>query len=250
MRDRDVRQAAGRRVASSLRQRRAMATAHARRFLVTVARTMQENGNGAPSAKGAGKEAAKEAVASGASKKAASAGAANGAAAKAAKSAPARAWWKQLDSAAKDLSSKVGSGIMKKAAELKGPAMEMKVNVDVLQPTIDSVKKGAGEFWTQVPPPVRKASPYIGVALATVMVVHSVESRFRQASEKKLFMKMAELEVEKQEIAQRMKELESNRYMRGDSTIDMSRAVSEATSAAASAAAAAAEAARYCIARR
>jgi len=34
------------------------------------------------------------------------------------------------------------------------------------------------------------------------MVVHSVESRFRQASEKKLFMKMAELEVEKQEIAQ------------------------------------------------
>ena len=60
MRDRDVRQAAGRRVASSLRQRRAMATAHARRFLVTVARTMQENGNGAPSAKGAGKEAAKE----------------------------------------------------------------------------------------------------------------------------------------------------------------------------------------------
>ena len=47
-----------------------------------------------------------------------------------------------------------------------------------------------------------------------------------------------------------MKELESNRYVRGDSTIDMSRAVSEATSAAASAAAAAAEAARYCIARR
>ena len=89
MRDRDVSQATGRRVASSLRQRRAMATAHARRFLVTVARTMQENGNGAPSAKGAGKEAAKEAVASGASKKAASAGAANGAAAKAAKSAPA-----------------------------------------------------------------------------------------------------------------------------------------------------------------
>ena len=121
MRDRDVRQAAGRRVASSLRQRRAMATAHARRFLVTVARTMQENGNGAPSAKGAGKEAAKEAVASGASKKAASAGAANGAAAKAAKSAPARAWWKQLDSAAKDLSSKVGSGIMKKVSSRPRP---------------------------------------------------------------------------------------------------------------------------------
>ena len=38
-----------------------------------------------------------------------------------------------------------------------------------------------------------------------------------------------------------MKGLESNRYMRGNSTIDMSRAVSEATSAAASAAAAAAE---------
>ena len=125
MRDRDVRQAAGRRMASSLRQRRAMATAHARRFLVTVARTMQENGNGAPSAKGAGKEAAKEAakeaVASGASKKAASAGAANGAAAKAAKSAPARAWWKQLDSAAKDLSSKVGSGIMKKVSSRPRP---------------------------------------------------------------------------------------------------------------------------------
>ena len=121
MRDRDVSQAAGRRVASSLRQRRAMATAHARRFLVTVARTMQENGNGAPSAKGAGKEAAKEAVASGASKKAASAGAANGAAAKAAKSAPARAWWKQLDSAAKDLSSKVGSGILKKVSSRPRP---------------------------------------------------------------------------------------------------------------------------------
>ena len=48
-----------------------------------------------------------------------------------------------------------------------------------------------------------------------------------------------------------LNELEnSSRYLRPDSTIDLSRAVSEATAAAASAAAAAAEAARYCVVRR
>jgi len=120
----------------------------------------------------------------------------------------------------------------------------------VLKPTIDSVKKGASDFWAVVPPPVRKASPYIGVALATAVVVHSVESKFRKASEKKLFSKMALLAEEKQGIAERMKELEGSRYMRGDSTVDLSRAVSEATAAAASAAAAAAEAARYCVVPR
>ena len=121
--------------------------------------------------------------------------------------------------------------------------MEMKVNVDVLKPTIDGFKTSVGEFWVKVPPPVRKASPYIGVAMVTALTIHSIESKLRHKSEKKLALKLAMLEEEKIAIADKMKELESNRYMRGDSTVDMSRAVSEATAAAASAAAAAAEAA-------
>jgi len=242
----------GRRVASSaLRTRRARArvtTHHARRFLTTVAKSIQENGNGAKHGGGAANTHKAEAVAAGVSKTVQEA--AGSAAGKAAKKAPAKVWWKSLESAAKDVSAHVGSTLKKKAAELRGPAMEMKVNVDVLKPTIDSVKKGASDFWAVVPPPVRKASPYIGVALATAVVVHSVESKFRKASEKKLFSKMALLAEEKQGIAERMKELEGSRYMRGDSTVDLSRAVSEATAAAASAAAAAAEAARYCVVPR
>lgn len=126
--------------------------------------------------------------------------------------------------------------------------MEMKVNVDVLQPTIDSVKKGVGSFWTSVPPPVRKASPYLGVAAVTAIAVHSIESKLRKASEKKLLLQLAQVEEEKAEVAGRYAEWKSE--SKNASTIEMSKAVAEATSAAAAAAAAAAEAAKYCVVRR
>jgi len=245
-----------RRLGSALASRRARAGAararvgaHAKKFLATVARTMQENGHAASSSsassgKGAA-DAAKEVA-----KEAATNGAKNGAKGAAKKGGSSlMSWWKGFEKGAKDMGNRVAVGVATEAKKLKGPAMEMKVNVDVLKPTIDGFKHSLGEFWVQVPPPVRKASPYVGVACLTALVIHSVESRLRHASEKKLALKMALMEEEKIALADRLKELESNRYLRGDSTVDLSRAVAESTAAAAQAASAAAEAARYCIAR-
>merc|ERR1711959_310118 len=215
-----------------------LTTKRARRFVATVARTIQDqaaqgpSSNGTPSPGDAAQAAAKGAAAEAAKKSA-----------KKASGGSLKTWWKQFDKAGRELSA----AVVKKAQELKGPAMEMKVNVDVLKPTIDGVKSTVGDFWMKVPPPVQKASPYIGVAALTALTVHTIESRWR----KKLATQVAAIEEEKETLKKSLNELEnSSRYLRPDSTIDLSRAVSEATAAAASAAAAAAEAARYCVVRR
>jgi hypothetical protein len=212
-----------------------------RNLLVTLARSI-ENGNANGAAEGASIPAGEHAAAS----------AAKSAAKKTAKKAAGGGlaqWWNNFDSQARKVTASVTNGVAKKVGEMSSP-MEMKVNVDVLKPSIDGFKQGLTEFWVKVPPPVRKVSPYVGVALVTALALHTVESKLRQASEKKLAMKIMLMEEEKNALTERMKELESTRYMRGDSTVDLSRAVAEATQAAAQAAAAAAEASQYCIVNR
>merc|ERR1711933_159253 len=108
-----------------------LTTKRARRFVATVARTIQDqaaqgpSSNGTPSPGDAAQAAAKGAAAEAAKKSA-----------KKASGGSLKTWWKQFDKAGRELSA----AVVKKAQELKGPAMEMKVNVDVLKPTIDGVK--------------------------------------------------------------------------------------------------------------
>jgi len=165
-----------------------------RRFLVTLARSI-ENGNANGAAEGAsipaGEHVAASAAKSSAKKSASKAGGAG-----------FKQWWQNFDAQARKVTASVTNGVAKKVGEMSSP-MEMKVNVDVLKPSIDGFKQGLTEFWVKVPPPVRKASPYVGVALVTALALHTVESRLRQASEKKLAMKIMLMEEEKSALADR-----------------------------------------------
>ena len=49
------------------------------------------------------------------------------------------------------------------------------VDVDVLNPIIISVKKGARDVWIRLPPPVQQGLPYIAVGATTGMLVWRIQ---------------------------------------------------------------------------
>lgn len=199
-----------------------------------------ENGSGANGNKVA------EGVAEAVGKSAGSKSLRNGSGASA---GPFKGWWKAVDKPWKN----VVAATKEKAAALKTPAMEMKVNVDVLKPTFDSVKGAATEAWAMVPPPVRRASPYVAAAAGAAVVVHAAHRAHFRRFERRMQQQLDALKADKAAL-----EEEADPWrMRGaaaavagvgaaDTHAAMSRAVAEATQAAAAAALSAAEAAKVC----
>ena len=50
------------------------------------------------------------------------------------------------------------------------------VDVDVLNPMITSVKKGARDIWIRLPAPVQQAAPYVAVGTTTGLLVWKIQS--------------------------------------------------------------------------
>ena len=56
------------------------------------------------------------------------------------------------------------------------------VDVDVLTPAIQTVKKSANDVWIQLPPQVRTAAPFVGVGLGSSFIVYRIQqSRLNRA---------------------------------------------------------------------
>ena len=53
----------------------------------------------------------------------------------------------------------------------------VRVDVDVLNPIMKSVKQTSREIYLQLPPPVQQALPYAAVAFGTGFVVYSIQAR-------------------------------------------------------------------------
>ena len=53
----------------------------------------------------------------------------------------------------------------------------VRVDVDVLNPIMKSVKQTTREIYLQLPPPVQQALPFVGVGFATGFIVYSIQAR-------------------------------------------------------------------------
>eukprot|EP00887_Chlorella_sp_A99_P003328 scaffold26.g3328.t1 len=116
--------------------------------------------------------------------------------------------------------------------------------------------------WTQLPPPVQQAAPFVGVGLGTGLVVFAVQQRRlnkqRQRGQQ-LEQQVATLKKEKADLISRINALKAGASAclhikagtpRTEVEARMAAAVAEATNAAAAAADAAARAATACIIQR
>lgn len=57
----------------------------------------------------------------------------------------------------------------------KPPPPQVDVKVDFLRPTFQAIEESAQAIWTQLPPPVQQAAPYVGVGLGTGLIVFAVQ---------------------------------------------------------------------------
>ena len=57
------------------------------------------------------------------------------------------------------------------------PRRAVKVDVDVLNPVIKSVKQASRDIYRQLPPPVQQALPFISVAFASSFVVWTIQAK-------------------------------------------------------------------------
>lgn len=51
------------------------------------------------------------------------------------------------------------------------------VKVDFLNPTIETVKASVAHAWSQLPPPVQQAAPFVGVAAGSGLLVFAIQQR-------------------------------------------------------------------------
>lgn len=132
--------------------------------------------------------------------------------------------------------------------------MPVDVRVDFLKPTWQALEEGTMAVWTQLPPPVQQAAPFVGVGLGTGLVVFAVQQRRlnkqRQRGQQ-LEQQVATLKKEKADLISRINALKIKAGTpRTEVEARMAAAVAEATNAAAAAADAAARAATACIIQR
>lgn len=91
------------------------------------------------------------------------------------------AWWRRVtkgeggQAVTKKIST-VASSVRDRASKMKW-SMPVDVKVDFLQPTVQTVKSALDAAWHQLPPPAQQAAPYVGVALASGLVVHLIQQR-------------------------------------------------------------------------
>ena len=53
----------------------------------------------------------------------------------------------------------------------------VKVDVDFLNPIVDSIKKTSRDFWRQLPPDVQRGLPYVAVAFTSSLIVYKWQHR-------------------------------------------------------------------------
>ena len=53
----------------------------------------------------------------------------------------------------------------------------MRVDVDFLNPIVDSVKKTSRDIWRQLPPEARRTLPYVAVAFTSGLIVYKFQHR-------------------------------------------------------------------------
>lgn len=128
--------------------------------------------------------------------------------------------------------------------------MPVHVEMDFLNPAIETVKENTSHFWRQLPPQVQAGAPIVGVALFTAFVVHRVERgklRAEKERNRRLRGRVDLLLGENEELHMKVADLKGKAQgPRPPSELNMARALSEATQAAAAAATAAAHAASTC----
>ena len=59
----------------------------------------------------------------------------------------------------------------------QGCARAVRVDVDMIRPTIMSARKTAEDTWAKVPPPVQTAAPYVGVAFLSAWLMNRIDQR-------------------------------------------------------------------------
>ncbi|KAK9817911.1 hypothetical protein WJX72_004208 [[Myrmecia] bisecta] len=144
-----------------------------------------------------------------------------------------------------------------KNGKFKIPKMEMPVHVDVdfINPAMDTVKRTARNVWMQLPPQVQQAAPYVAVGFTTSLVVYRVKQHQFHQEQKKNLRLSEELDktvVERDELRLQVRDLKAIAKQqanapRSASEMRMAAAVAESTTAAAAAATAAANAASKCL---
>lgn len=129
--------------------------------------------------------------------------------------------------------------------------MPVKVDVDFLNPIIDSVKKTTRDTWRQLPPEVQGALPFVAVAFTSGLIVYKIQhgKYVREAAKsERLSNRVDGLLEERNDLRAANKELKAKALApKSASEMRMAAAVAEATTAAAAAASAAASAASSCI---
>ncbi|KAK9806485.1 hypothetical protein WJX73_002076 [Symbiochloris irregularis] len=128
--------------------------------------------------------------------------------------------------------------------------MPVKVDVDFLNPIMDSVKKASRDIWRQLPPEVRRTLPYVGVSFTTGLIIYKWQHRkyvLEAAKGERLSSKLESIIEERNDLRSANKELKAKALApKSASEMRMAAAVAEATTAAAAAATAAASAASSC----
>ena len=160
-----------------------------------------------------------------------------------------------MDARARELAGKVatGAGTVVEAAKTgKGP-FKVQVDVDMLKPTLDTVRNSVTNAWLGVPPQARAAAPYAGVALVSSAMASSVSNKFANSRarrrERQFRADEAEWVREREILEAKVQRLEAQDLLGGAGMAQLAataQAVSQATQAAAAAASAAAESAIRC----
>ncbi|PSC70649.1 mTERF domain-containing mitochondrial [Micractinium conductrix] len=184
---------------------------------------------------------------------AAGAGAGKAAGKAAAGGAGLGAWWNGIWSKHAPAVEQQWKSTVTNLQKAKSWSMPVDVKVDFLNPTIETVKASVAHAWSQLPPPVQQAAPFVGVAAGSGLLVFAIQQRRihnqRHRSEV-LEMQLVGLQKERKELLKRVDTLKSNRAPRTEVEARLANAVAEATNAAAAAADAAARAATACIIQR
>lgn len=168
-------------------------------------------------------------------------------------------FWANWGAGLNQQSKQIGDGagkwwadVTKNSKNWKAPKWEMPVHVDVdvLNPIILSVKRGAKDVWIRLPLPVQQGLPYVAVGATTGMLVWKIQGGRLNKERKmtdKLQTRVETLMEEREKLQDRVKNLNNRASApKSASEMKMAAAVAEATNAAAAAATAAASAASRC----
>lgn len=161
-------------------------------------------------------------------------------------------WWNKTSSELGKRWTATTSGLAKATKNWKGP--EVRVDVDMLKPTITAIRDTCRDVWAKLPPPAQQVLPYVGVGLLAGVLVQKINDR-RLAYQRRLNDGLQEQVVlllkENKELESQMRGLQTVALSSPRSAMEdrMATAIAQATTAAAHAAEAAAAAATACAVR-